>query len=84
VAEGRHGISGATSSSYYTPALSQADAGVMYSVVVSNGTSGVTSTSEDQSEHGRQPAHGLLGNLAALPAATQVIIFSFVNATNGK
>jgi hypothetical protein len=79
-------ISGATSQTYYTPALAAGDAGTNYSVVVSNAMGSVTSKTAmvniNPNSDGSPPA-SFWGNTAALPAATNVMTLSFINATNG-
>ena len=81
-------IAGATNSTYYTPAPQVAsNAGDTYTVAVSNSTTTVTSSSAtvniNPNSDGSPPA-AFWGNTAVLPAATQVMTFSFVNQTNGK
>lgn len=81
-------IGGATNSTYYTSAPQVAsNAGDTYTVAVTNSVGTVTSGSAtiniNPNSDGSPPA-GFWGNTAALPAATQVMTFSFVNATNGK
>jgi glycosyl hydrolase family 64 (putative beta-1,3-glucanase)/Big-like domain-containing protein len=79
-------IGGATSATYYTPALQTTDAGASFTVVVSNSLGHVTSSaatvSINPAADGGPPAT-FWGNTAALPVATQSMTFSFVNQTDG-
>lgn len=79
-------IDGAISATYYTPAIAAGDANAAYSVVVSNAMGSVTSKSAtvniNPNSDGSPPA-SFWGNTAALATATNVMTFSFVNATNG-
>ena len=79
-------ISGATNATYYTPALAAGDAGDSFTVAVSNATGSVTSKSAmvsiNSNTDGSPPA-AFWGNAASLPAATNVMTLSIVNATNG-
>jgi hypothetical protein len=79
-------ISGATSATYYTPAIQSTDAGVSFTVVVGNSLGHVTSSaaavSINPASDGSPPA-SFWGNTAALPVATQSMTLSFVNQTNG-
>ncbi|MFM0738687.1 beta-1,3-glucanase family protein [Paraburkholderia xenovorans] len=80
-------ISGATSSSYEaTPAVSS-DSGATFAVALSNGTGTTASTSAaltlNPAADGSPPA-SFWGDLASIPAATQVMTVKFLNQTNGK
>jgi hypothetical protein len=79
-------VSGATNSTYYTPALAASNAGDTYTVAVTNSAGTATSNSAmvsiNPNSDGSPPA-SFWGNVAAIPAATQIMTFSFVNATNG-
>ena len=80
-------ISGATSATYYSGALASTDANDSFTVVVGNTAGSVVSSAAlvhiNPNSDGSPPA-SFWGNTAALPAATNVMIFSFVNQTNGK
>jgi hypothetical protein len=79
-------ISGATSASYYTPAIESSDAGASFTVVVGNSLGSVTSNAATVSMNPASdgsPPSSFWGNTAAIPAATQAMMFSFVNRTNG-
>ena len=80
-------ISGATSSTYYSGALTATDAGDSFTVVVGNAAGSMVSNAAmvhvNPNSDGSPPA-SFWGNTAALPKATKVMTFSFVNATNGK
>ena len=79
-------ISGATNATYYSGALAATDAGDSFTVAVSNSAGNITSNAAmvhiNPNTDGSPPA-SFWGNTAALPAATQVMTFSFINATNG-
>jgi hypothetical protein len=79
-------ISGATSATYYSGALASTDANDSFTVVVGNTAGTVASKAAavhiNPNTDGSPPA-SFWGNTAALPAATQVMTFSFINATNG-
>ncbi len=80
-------IAGATSASYFANAAAAGDDGGVYAVAVSNGT-GVTASNQaavhlNPNADGSPPA-AFWGNVAALPAATNVMTVSFVNQTGGK
>ena len=79
-------IAGATSATYYSGALASTDAGDSFTVVVGDSAGSVVSNAAmvhiNPNTDGSPPA-SFWGNTAALPAATQVMTFSFVNATNG-
>jgi Beta-1,3-glucanase/Bacterial Ig-like domain (group 2) len=79
-------ISGATSATYYTPAIQSTDAGASFTVVAGNSLGHVTSSAAalfiNPAADGGPPAN-FWGNTAALPVATQSMTFSFVNQTNG-
>jgi hypothetical protein len=79
-------ISGATNATYYTGALAAGDASDKFTVAVSNTSGTVTSNAAmvniNPNTDGSPPA-SFWGNTAALPAAANVMMFSFINATNG-
>jgi Beta-1,3-glucanase len=79
-------INGATSATYYSGALAAGDATDSFTVVVGNSAGTVVSKAAvvhiNPNTDGSPPA-SFWGNTAALPAATQTMTFSFVNATNG-
>jgi hypothetical protein len=84
--ENGNAISGATNATYYSGALASTDAGDSFTVAVTNSAGTVVSNaalvSINPNTDGSPPA-SFWGNTAAIPAATQVMTFSFVNATNG-
>jgi hypothetical protein len=80
-------ISGATSSTYEATAAVSGDSGATFAVAVSNGTGTTASTSTtltlNSATDGSPPA-SFWGNVAGVPAATQVMTVEFLNQTNGK
>ena len=84
--ENGNAISGATSATYYSGALASTDANDSFTVVVGNGTGQVVSKAalvHINPNTDSSPPASFWGNTAAIPAATQVMTLSFVNATNG-
>ncbi len=79
-------VSGATNSVYYTGAMTSNDQGDSITATVTNGSQSVTSNAAmvhiNPNTDGSPPA-SFWGNTAAIPAATQVMTFQFINATNG-
>jgi hypothetical protein len=80
-------ISGATGATYSAPAAAATDAGDKFGVTVTNSLGSVPSAdavlSINPNADGSPPA-AFWGNPTALPAATQSMMFSFVNQTNGQ
>jgi hypothetical protein len=80
-------ISGATSSTYSAPAAAATDAGEKLSVTATNSLGSVQSSDAALAINPNadgSPPDAFWGNPTALPAATQSMMFSFVNQTNGK
>ena len=80
-------INGATSNVYYTAsAMNANDQGDSLTVTLTNGSQKITSNAAvvhiNPNTDG-SPAASFWGNTAAIPAATQVMTFQFINATNG-
>jgi hypothetical protein len=83
---GATAIAGATGPTYFAPAAVAGDAESTYSVVASDSAGSTTSSTAtlhlNPNADGSPPA-AFWGNIAAIPAATQVMTLKFVNATNG-
>jgi Beta-1,3-glucanase len=80
-------ISGATSSTYSAPAAAATDAGEKFSVTVTNSLGSAQSSDAALAMNPNadgSPPDAFWGNPTALAAATQSMMFSFVNQTNGK
>ena len=79
-------ISGATQASYYSPAITAANAGDVYAVTIGNANgntlSNNASISINPNTDGSPPA-SFWGD-GTIPTAQQVMTVKFVNATNGK
>jgi hypothetical protein len=80
-------IANATGATYFAPAAASGDSGDKLSVTVTNSLGSIKSSQAvltvNPNADGSPPAT-FWGNTAALPVATQIMTFSFVNGTNGK
>ena len=80
-------IAGATTSTYFAPAAVAGDAESTYTVAVSDSagtTQSATAKLHLNPNANGAPPDAFWGNIASIPAATQVMTLKFVNQTNGK